>query len=127
MEQMGWRSHRLGLWPLLLKLGLNLSNRCRTNGTHDGEMSRLGIGSKKMADDPCDSKRKDKFITSHHISINIHEREHEMRGKVYRKALNEGKQKASTRLGNGVIVRQRIKNKCHHHVKESQTFCKAQS
>ena len=54
----------------------------------------------------------------HYISIDINERENEVRMKVYGKVLNEGKQKVSTRLGNGVIVRQRMENKCHHHVKE---------
>ena len=44
-----------------------------------------------MANDPRDSKRKDKLIMGHRISINIHERENEMRGKVYSKVLNEGK------------------------------------
>ena len=33
----------------------------------------------------------------------------------------------STRLYDGVIVRQWSKNKCHHHIKDSRTFCKAQA
>ena len=45
---MGWRSCRLGLWLLRSKLGLTLSNKRRTDGTHDGEMSRLGIGDRGM-------------------------------------------------------------------------------
>ena len=80
-----------------------------------------------MANDPRDSKRKDKLITGRRILINIYKGENEIRGKVYNKVLNEGKQKASTRLGNGIIVRQGIENKCHHHIKESRTFCKAQA
>ena len=78
-----------------------------------------------MADDPRDSRRKDKLITGHRISINIYKGKNEIRGKFYSKVLNEGKQKASTRLGNGVILRQGMENKCHHHIKETQTFCKA--
>ena len=69
-----------------------------------------------MADDPCDSKRKDKLITGRRILINIYKGENEMRGKVYSKVLNEGKQKLSTRLYNGVIVRQGMENKSHHHI-----------
>ena len=63
----------------------------------------------------------------HYISIDINERENEVRMKVYGKVLNEGKQKVSTRLGNGVIVRQGMENKCHHHVKEPWTFCKTRA
>ena len=63
----------------------------------------------------------------HYISIDINERENEVRMKVYGKVLNKGKQKVSTRLGNGVIVRQGMENKCHHHVKEPWTFCKARA
>ena len=80
-----------------------------------------------MADDPCDSKRKDKLITGRRILIDIYKGENEMRGKVYSKVLNEGKQKLSTRLYNGVIMRQGIENKCHHHIKEPWTFCKARA
>ena len=58
-----------------------------------------------MANDPRDSRRKDKLITGHRILVDIYKGENEMRGKVYSKVLNEGKQKASMRLGNGVIVR----------------------
>ena len=44
-----------------------------------------------MAYDPRNSRRKYKLITDRCIPINIHERENEMRGKVYSKVLNEGK------------------------------------
>ena len=71
-----------------------------------------------MMNDPCDSRRKDKLITGHRVSIDIDEKENEVRREVYGKILSEGKQKASMRLGNRVIVRQRMKNECHHHVKE---------
>ena len=78
-----------------------------------------------MTYDPRDSKKKDKLITSRHILINIYKGENEMREKVYSKVLNEGKQKASIRLGNGVIVRQRMENKSNHHIREPRTFYKA--
>ena len=124
---MGWRSHHLSLWPFRSKLGgLTPSNRRHTDGTHDGEMNRLEIGDRGMANDPRDSKRKDKLITGCCILINIYKGKNEMRGKIYSKILNEGKQKSSTRLSNKVIVRQGMKNKCHHHIQEPRTFCKAQ-
>ena len=37
------------------------------------------------------------------------------------------KKKSSTRLSSRVIVRQRMKNECHYHVKEPWTFCKARA
>ena len=77
-----------------------------------------------MAYDPRDSRRKDKLIMGRRILIDIYKGENEMIGKVYREVLNKGKQKASSRLGNGVIMRQRIENECHHHIKEPRTFCK---
>ena len=102
---MGWRSRHLGPWPLRSKLGLAPLNKGRTDGTHDGEVRRLEIRSRKVANNPCDSKRKDKLITGCRILIDIYKKENEMRRKVYSKVLNEGKQKASMRPGNGVIVR----------------------
>ena len=44
-----------------------------------------------MTNDPRDSQRENEFIMGHCISINIHERENEMREKIYSKVLNEGK------------------------------------
>ena len=58
-----------------------------------------------MVYDPRDSRRKYKLITNRRIPINIHVRENKVRREVYSKVLNEGKQKASMRLSNGVIVR----------------------
>ena len=43
-----------------------------------------------MLNDPCDSKRENKFITGHRILIDIYKGEYEMRGKVNGKLLNEG-------------------------------------
>ena len=88
-------------------------------------MRRLEIRNRGVVNDPRDSRRKDKLIMGRCVSINIYEREKEVRREVNGKILNEGKQKASTRLGNRVIVRQRMKKECHHHVKEPWTFCKA--
>ena len=58
-----------------------------------------------MAYDPRNSRRKYKFITDCCILINIHEKENKVRREVHSKVLNEGKQKASMRLGNGIIVK----------------------
>ena len=115
------------MWLLRLKLGLASSNGRRAQGTHEGEVNKLKIGNRGMANDPCDSIRKDKLITSHHILIDIYKGENEVGGKVYSKVLNEGKQNTSTRLGNGVILRQGLEKKCHYHIKEPQTFCKARA
>ena len=123
--EMGWKSCHFGLWPFRLKLGLALSNGHRANGIHNGEMRRLRRRNKGVANDPHDCKREDKLITGCCVSINIDERENEVRREVYGKILNKGKKKASIRLSNRVIVSQRMKNECHYHVKEPRTFCKA--
>ena len=78
-----------------------------------------------MANDPRDSRRKDKFIIGCRILIDIYKRENEMREKVYSKVLDEGQQKASMRLSNRIIVRQGMENKCSHHIQEPRTFCKS--
>ena len=57
-------------------------------------MNRLEIGDRGVANDPCDSIRKDKLIMSLHILIDIYKGENEVGGKVYSKVLNEGKQKS---------------------------------
>ena len=54
-------------------------------------MSKLWIGDRRMANDPRDSRRKNKLIIGRCISIDIYERENKMKGKVYSKVLNEGK------------------------------------
>ena len=58
-----------------------------------------------MANDPRDSRRKDKLITSRRILIDIYKGENEMRGKVYKKVLKEGKQKSSLSLCDGDVVK----------------------
>ena len=88
---MGWGNRCLGLWSLRSKFGLTLSNRYHADGTHDGEMSRLGIRDRRMMNDPRDSQRENELIMGRRISIDIHKRKNEVRGKVYSKVLNEGK------------------------------------
>ena len=41
--------------------------------------------------------------------------------------LKKGKQKLSTRLCDRVIVRKKVQNKSHHHVRESRTFSKCRT
>ena len=103
---MGWKSHRLGLWPFQSKLGLAPSNRHCTDGTHNDEVSRLEIGDRGVANDSRDSRRKNKLITSCCILIDIYKGEYEMKGKDNSEVLDEGQQKLSMRLSNRIIVRQ---------------------
>ena len=86
----GWRSRRLDLWSLRSKLGLASSNGHTTDGTHDKEVSKLKIGDRRMANDPRDSRRENKLITSCCILIDIYKEKYEMRGKVNGKPLKEG-------------------------------------
>ena len=44
--------------------------------------------------------------------------------KIYSKILKKRQQKSSTSLCDGVIVREWMQNKSHHHVHESRTFSK---
>ena len=78
-----------------------------------------------MAENLHDSRRKNELIMGPHIPINIDEGENEVKRKVYRESIKEGQQRSSMRLCDRVIVRQWMENKCHHYVKEPQTFCKA--
>ena len=59
--------------------------------------------------------------------IDIKDRSDKVTGKVNRRILKEGQKKTSARLSDRVIVRQWSKSECHHHVKESQTFCTARA
>ena len=77
-----------------------------------------------MANDLHDSQRENEFITGRCISIDIHEKENEVRRKVYSKVLNEGKQKASMRPGNGVIVRKGWRTKFITILRNLETFAK---
>ena len=78
---------RHAIWTHRLKLGLTPSNRRRANGTHNGEERRLEIRDRKMTNDPCDSRREDELIIGRRISIDINERDNEMRRKVYSEVL----------------------------------------
>ena len=56
--------------------------------------------------------------------MNIYNRKNEMRREVYNKMLKKRQQKPSTRLCDGVVVREWMEYKSHHHVNESRTFSK---
>ena len=114
-------------WLLRSKLGLAPPNRTGADGTHNGEVRRVRNGDGEVAKDPRDSRRKDELIMSRLILINIEDRSDEVRGKVNRNILRKRQKKASTRLYDRIIVRQWSKSKCHHHVKEPRTFCKARA
>ena len=50
-----------------------------------------------------------------------------MRREVYSKMLKERQKKLSTRLCDGVIMRERIEYKGHHHVQKPWAFCKCRT
>ena len=56
--------------------------------------------------------------------MNIYNRQNEMRREIYSKMLKKRQQKPSSRLCYGVVVREWMQNKGHHHVYESRTFSK---
>ena len=98
---MGWKSCHHCPWPLQSKLGRALSNGHCANGTHDGEMRRLRIRDRRVANDPRDSRREDKLITGHHVSIEIAERENEVRREIYGKIL----MRASKKRARGSVIK----------------------
>ena len=53
--------------------------------------------------------------------MNIYNRKNEMRREVYSKMLKKRQQKPSTRLCDGVVVREWMEYKSHDHVYESRT------
>jgi len=67
----------------------SLSNRRRANGTYDGKemITKDRDRDRKMTNDLLDSQRENEFIMCHCISIDINERENEVRTKVYREVL----------------------------------------
>ena len=77
-----------------------------------------------MAQNSHDSGRKDELITGCRIQMNIYDRQNEVRGKIYSEMLKKRQQKSSTRLCDGVIMRERMQNKSHHHVHKPRTFSK---
>ena len=56
--------------------------------------------------------------------MNIYNKQNEMRREIYSKMLKKRQQKSSMRLYDGVVVREWMQNKGHHHVYESRTFSK---
>ena len=56
--------------------------------------------------------------------MNIYNKQNEMRREIYSKMLKKRQQKPSTRLYDGVVVREWMQNKGHDHVYESRTFSK---
>ena len=56
--------------------------------------------------------------------MNIYNRKNEMRKEVYSKMLKKRQQKPSLWLYDGVVVREWMEYKSHHHVYESRTFSK---
>ena len=52
--------------------------------------------------------------------MNIYNRKNKMGMEIYSEMLKEGHQKLSTRLYDKVIVRERMENKSHHHVKKTE-------
>ena len=83
----GWRISRLRPWLFRSKLGLAPLNRHGVDGTHDSEVGRIRNRDGKMAKDPRDSQRKKELIMDRRITIDIYDRDNEMRGKVYGKIL----------------------------------------
>ena len=59
--------------------------------------------------------------------MDIYDRKNKVRRKIYSKMLKKGQQKSSTRLCDRVIVRQRVKNKCHNHLQKPRAFYKGQT
>ena len=72
-----------------------------------------------MLKDLHGSRRKDELIMGSSVLIHIYDRCDELRGKINGKILHQRKKKMSTRLSDGVIVRQWCESECHHYVKES--------
>ena len=54
--------------------------------------------------------------------MNIYNRKNEMRREVYSKMLKKRQQKPSMRLCDGVVVREGMEYKSHHHIYESRSF-----
>ena len=61
------------------------------------------------------------------ILIHIEDRCDEVKREVNREVLKMRQKKASMRLSDRVIVKQRSKSKYHHHVKEPWAFSKARA
>ena len=128
----GWRGRRWSSCRLCL--GLPRSQLCYapwnsscSYGTHIREVGRHRIEDGKMTKESRDNGRKNELITSRRVLINIYKREYKVWSKVNKEILNKGLQKPSMRLYDSVIGRQRMKNECHHQVKDSRTFSKGRA
>ena len=56
--------------------------------------------------------------------MSIYDGKNKMRREINRKMLKKGQQKSSMRLGDRVIMRERMEYKGHHHVQKPRAFCK---
>ena len=97
------------------------------DSTHDGEERRERNGNVKVCEDRRDIRREDKFIMCSSVLIHIYNRCDEVRGKVDRKILYQGKKETTMRLSDGVIVRPWSKSEGHHHVQKARAFSKARA
>ena len=59
--------------------------------------------------------------------MNIYDGKNKMRREINIKMFKKGQQKLSIRLGDGVIVRERMEYNGHHHVNKLRAFCKGQT
>ena len=59
--------------------------------------------------------------------MNIYDGKNKMRREINGKMLKKGQKKSSTRLGDKVIMRERMEYKGHHHVQKPQAFCKGRT
>ena len=59
--------------------------------------------------------------------MNIYDGKNKMRREINSKMLKKGQQKSNTRLGDRVIMRERMEYKSHHHVQKPPAFCKGRT
>ena len=59
--------------------------------------------------------------------MNIYDGKNKIRREINSKMLKKEQQKLSMRLGDKVIVRERMEYKGHHHVQKSRAFCKGRT
>ena len=59
--------------------------------------------------------------------MNIYDGKNKMRRENNHKMLKKGQQKSSTRLGDRVIMREKMEYKGHHNVPKPWAFCKGQT
>ena len=108
-------------------MGFTPPNSTNADGSYDGEKRRERNRNGEVLKDPRDSRRKDKLITGSGILIHIYNRCDEVRGKVDRKILYQGKKETTMRLSDGVIVRPWSESEGHHHVQKARAFSKARA